>query len=73
MGGSLGYLWDLFVNEHKYKKKKQFNTVDLKIKMDCDGCELRVKKTLSNMKGFCFLLSSLLILVLERGVISQIG
>lgn len=52
MGGSLGYLWDLFVKEHKYKKKRQFNTVDLKIKMDCDGCELRIKKTLSNMKGF---------------------
>ncbi|KAJ1696197.1 Heavy metal-associated isoprenylated plant protein 26 [Rhynchospora pubera] len=50
MGGSLGYFWDLFVKEQKYKKK-QFNTVDLKIKMDCDGCELKVKKTLSNMKG----------------------
>jgi hypothetical protein len=52
MGGSWGYLWDLLVKEHKYQKKKQFNTVDLKIKMDCDGCEMRVKKTLSNMKGF---------------------
>ncbi|KAJ3695788.1 hypothetical protein LUZ60_001165 [Juncus effusus] len=50
MGGSLSYCFDLFENGRSYKKK-QFNTVDLKIKMDCDGCELRVKKTLSNMTG----------------------
>jgi len=26
-------------------------TVDIKVKMDCDGCERRVKNAVSNMKG----------------------
>jgi hypothetical protein len=34
-----------------YKKRKSFQTVELKVKFDCDGCVLKVKKALSNMKG----------------------
>ncbi|KAF3324310.1 heavy metal-associated isoprenylated plant protein 26-like protein [Carex littledalei] len=34
-----------------YKKRKQFQTVELKVRMDCDGCVLKVKNALSNMKG----------------------
>lgn len=53
IGGTLEYLSDL-VNSHghKYKKKKkQLQTVELKVRMDCDGCELKVKKALSSLKG----------------------
>lgn len=28
-----------------------FQTVDIKVKMDCDGCERRVKNSVSSMKG----------------------
>ncbi|KAI3991892.1 hypothetical protein MKX01_012837 [Papaver californicum] len=45
------YLSDLMISTHKFKKRKQMQTVDLKIKIDCDGCELKVKNTLSSMSG----------------------
>ena len=38
-----------------------FQTVDIKVKMDCDGCERRVKNAVTSMKGsninLCFSLS----------------
>ncbi|XP_050204697.1 heavy metal-associated isoprenylated plant protein 23 [Mercurialis annua] len=53
VGGTLEYLSDLMGSGgHKHsKKKKQLQTVDLKVRMDCDGCELKVKNTLSSMTG----------------------
>ncbi|OMP02489.1 hypothetical protein COLO4_11052 [Corchorus olitorius] len=52
VAGTLEYLSDLMNNSgHKYKKKKQLQTVELKVRMDCDGCELKVKKALSSMSG----------------------
>ncbi|KAK4753828.1 hypothetical protein SAY87_001932 [Trapa incisa] len=33
------------------KKRKPMQTVDIKVKMDCDGCERRVKHAVSSMKG----------------------
>ncbi|EEF33400.1 heavy metal-associated isoprenylated plant protein 23 [Ricinus communis] len=53
VGGTLEYLSDLMGSSgHKYKKKKkQLQTVELKIRMDCDGCELKVKNALSSMSG----------------------
>ncbi|CAN6466005.1 unnamed protein product [Victoria cruziana] len=53
MGGTLEYLSGLFGGGHKSKKhkKKQIQTVELKVRMDCDGCELKVKNVLSSMKG----------------------
>ncbi|KAL1107477.1 hypothetical protein V6Z11_D03G047300 [Gossypium hirsutum] len=36
---------------HKHKKRKQLQTVELKVRMDCDGCELKVKKALSSLNG----------------------
>jgi len=33
------------------KKKKQFQTVELKVRMDCDGCERKINKVLSSMSG----------------------
>uniref|UniRef100_A0A1D1Y6H2 Copper-exporting P-type ATPase A n=1 Tax=Anthurium amnicola TaxID=1678845 RepID=A0A1D1Y6H2_9ARAE len=51
LGGTLEYLSGLWGHEHKKKRKKQLQTVELKVRMDCDGCELKVKKALSSMKG----------------------
>ena len=33
------------------KKRKQFQTVELRVRMDCDGCEMKVRNALSSMKG----------------------
>lgn len=63
VAGTLEYLSDLMSSSgHKYKKKKQLHTVELKVRMDCDGCELKVKKALASLSGICFFLfiSSLL-------------
>ncbi|CAL0304724.1 unnamed protein product [Lupinus luteus] len=55
VGGTLEYLSDLIGSGHNHhynnKKKKQLQTVELKIRMDCDGCELKVKKALSSLHG----------------------
>ncbi|KAL9261841.1 Heavy metal-associated isoprenylated plant protein 21-like protein [Drosera capensis] len=39
------------VNTPKSKRKKQHQTVDIKVKMCCGGCERRVKNSLSGVKG----------------------
>ena len=49
VGGTLEYFSDLMSSGHKHKKKKQLQTVELKVRMDCDGCELKVKKALSSL------------------------
>ena len=55
MGGTLDYLSELLGGggrRRSYKqKRKQFQTVELKVRMDCDGCELKVRNALSGMKG----------------------
>ncbi|GAV83472.1 HMA domain-containing protein [Cephalotus follicularis] len=52
VSGTLEYLSDLMtISGHKHKKNKQLQTVELKVRMDCDGCELKVKKTLSSLSG----------------------
>ncbi|XP_015695825.1 heavy metal-associated isoprenylated plant protein 23-like [Oryza brachyantha] len=54
MGGTLHYLSGLLLGgsgSKSHKLKKQFNTVELKVKIDCDGCELKIRNTLANMKG----------------------
>lgn len=52
VGGTLEYLSDLMGSSgHKHKKKKQLQTVELKVRMDCDGCELKVKNALSSLSG----------------------
>ncbi|XP_016200606.1 heavy metal-associated isoprenylated plant protein 27-like [Arachis ipaensis] len=37
--------------EHKSRKLKQIQGVEIKVKMDCEGCERRVKKSVEGMKG----------------------
>ncbi|KAE9602824.1 hypothetical protein Lal_00050193 [Lupinus albus] len=51
VGGTLEYLSDLMGSGHHHNKRKQLNTVELKVRMDCDGCEMKVKKTLSSLSG----------------------
>lgn len=50
VSGTLEYLSDL-MSSMKSKKRKQMNTVSLKIRMDCEGCARKVKKTLQGVKG----------------------
>ena len=33
------------------KKRKQFQTVEMKVRIDCEGCERKVKKAVEGMKG----------------------
>ncbi|KAL3501855.1 hypothetical protein ACH5RR_036304 [Cinchona calisaya] len=33
------------------RKRRPMQTVEIKVKMDCDGCERRVKHAVSHMKG----------------------
>ncbi|XP_041010179.1 heavy metal-associated isoprenylated plant protein 26-like [Juglans microcarpa x Juglans regia] len=52
--GVLDHFPDLFDCSNggsKLKKRKQLQTVEIKVKMDCDGCERRVKKAVEAMKG----------------------
>ncbi|KAL6523714.1 Heavy metal-associated isoprenylated plant protein 23 [Orobanche gracilis] len=50
---TLEYISEVISSGHKHmkmkKKLKQFQTINLKIRMDCDGCELKVKKALSSL------------------------
>ncbi|KAJ4874812.1 Heavy metal transport/detoxification superfamily protein [Raphanus sativus] len=45
------YISDYFHVSRKRKKRKVKQTVNIKVKMDCDGCERRVKNAVSSMKG----------------------
>ncbi|CAN0912028.1 Heavy metal-associated isoprenylated plant protein 23 [Linum grandiflorum] len=50
IGGTLEYLCELMANSNGHKKKrKQMQSVELKVRMDCDGCE-RVKSVEINRK-----------------------
>lgn len=50
--GTLEYLSDLLRSARKgTKKKKQIQTVALKVRMDCEGCVQKVKKVVSGVKG----------------------
>lgn len=48
--GTIDYIADL-ISSTKRKKRKQLNTVELKVRMDCEGCGHRIKHVLSGMKG----------------------
>ncbi|XP_051140328.1 heavy metal-associated isoprenylated plant protein 23-like [Andrographis paniculata] len=54
VSGTLEYISDLVSSAQKHsrkKKRKQLQTVNLKVRMDCDGCELKVKNALSSLTG----------------------
>ncbi|XP_059624651.1 heavy metal-associated isoprenylated plant protein 26-like [Cornus florida] len=35
----------------KLKKRKQFQTVEIRVKIDCEGCKKKVRKSVEGMKG----------------------
>ncbi|CAN0916165.1 Heavy metal-associated isoprenylated plant protein 20 [Linum grandiflorum] len=45
------YLSELFRVAKNKRKRKQWATVEIKVKMDCDGCERKVKNAVKHMKG----------------------
>lgn len=52
--GALDHLSDLFncsSHGHKLKKRKQLQTVEIKVKIDCEGCERKVRRAVEGMKG----------------------
>ncbi|GAA0146364.1 hypothetical protein LIER_06342 [Lithospermum erythrorhizon] len=50
--GALDYLSKLFtVTSRRRSKKKPMQTVEIKVKMDCDGCERKVREAVKRMKG----------------------
>ncbi|KAL6655903.1 hypothetical protein ACP70R_006729 [Stipagrostis hirtigluma subsp. patula] len=54
MGRTLELLSELLGGNggrRRYKKRKQFQTVELRVRMDCDGCEMKVRNALTSMKG----------------------
>lgn len=52
VGETLEFISELMGTGHTHKKKKKaLQTVELKVRMDCEGCELKVKKALSSLSG----------------------
>ncbi|XP_010531538.1 PREDICTED: heavy metal-associated isoprenylated plant protein 26 [Tarenaya hassleriana] len=52
--GVLDHLSDVFDCSHgssKMKKRKQLQTVEIKVKIDCEGCERKVRRSVEGMKG----------------------
>ncbi|KAE9618693.1 putative heavy metal-associated domain, HMA [Lupinus albus] len=49
--GALDFLSDYFSVSTPKQKLKPMQTVEIKVKMDCEGCERKVKSSVSNMKG----------------------
>ncbi|MQL90488.1 hypothetical protein Taro_023085 [Colocasia esculenta] len=44
-------MWEALKSKRRHKKHKQLQTVEIKIKMDCEGCEKKVKDAVKGMKG----------------------
>ncbi|ERN06951.1 heavy metal-associated isoprenylated plant protein 22 [Amborella trichopoda] len=49
--GALDYLSNFITISGSRKKRKPLQTVEIKVKMDCEGCEKKVKDAVSSMKG----------------------
>ncbi|KAF8399025.1 hypothetical protein HHK36_014891 [Tetracentron sinense] len=49
--GALDYLSNFCTVTSTRSKRKPMQTVEIKVKMDCEGCERRVKHSVSSMKG----------------------
>ncbi|KAK6152848.1 hypothetical protein DH2020_012487 [Rehmannia glutinosa] len=49
--GALHYLAILCPATSTRSKRKSMQTVEIKVKMDCDGCERRVKNAVKNIRG----------------------
>ncbi|XVE93860.1 hypothetical protein REPUB_Repub01dG0231100 [Reevesia pubescens] len=52
--GALDHVSDLFDCSRarsKLKKRRQMQTVEIKVKMDCEGCERKVRRSVEGMRG----------------------
>ncbi|KAG5239122.1 heavy metal-associated isoprenylated plant protein [Salix suchowensis] len=52
--GALDHLSDLFDcsgGRSRHKKRKTLQTVEVKVRIDCEGCERKVTRALEGMKG----------------------
>lgn len=52
--GALDHLSNIFdcsSGSSKLKKRKQLQTVEIKVKIDCEGCERKVRRSVEGMKG----------------------
>ncbi|XP_059647473.1 heavy metal-associated isoprenylated plant protein 26-like [Cornus florida] len=52
--GALDHISHLFDCSHgssKLKKRKMLQTVEIKVRIDCEGCERKVKSAVEGMKG----------------------
>ena len=52
--GALDHVSHLFDCSHgrsRLKRRKQLQTVEIKVKMDCEGCERKVRRAVEGMKG----------------------
>ncbi|CAK9153372.1 unnamed protein product [Ilex paraguariensis] len=49
--GALDYLSYFCTVTSSRSKRKPMQTVEIKVKMDCDGCKRRVKNAVKSMKG----------------------
>ncbi|XP_071733351.1 heavy metal-associated isoprenylated plant protein 26-like [Rutidosis leptorrhynchoides] len=47
----LSDIYERHRSRKKLKKKNQLQTVEIRVKMDCEGCERRVRKSVEGMKG----------------------
>ncbi|PON89972.1 Heavy metal-associated domain containing protein [Trema orientale] len=45
------HLFDCSRGSSKLKKRKQLQTVEVKVRIDCEGCERKVKRAVEGMKG----------------------
>ncbi|GFS36568.1 Heavy metal-associated isoprenylated plant protein [Actinidia chinensis var. chinensis] len=52
--GALDHLSNIFdcsSGGSRLKKRRQLQTVEIKVKIDCEGCERRVRRAVEGMKG----------------------
>ncbi|XP_042001621.1 heavy metal-associated isoprenylated plant protein 20-like isoform X1 [Salvia splendens] len=49
--GALNYLLRLCTSTTTRNKRKSMQTVEIRVKMDCDGCERRVKNAIKHIKA----------------------
>ncbi|KAI4346960.1 hypothetical protein L6164_007818 [Bauhinia variegata] len=49
--GALDYLSNFCIVTSRKTKHKPMQTVEIKVKIDCDGCERRIKNATKSMKG----------------------
>ncbi|KAK9287269.1 hypothetical protein L1049_015682 [Liquidambar formosana] len=52
--GAFDHISDLFdcsSSGSRFKKRKQLQTVEIKVRIDCEGCERKVRRAVEGMRG----------------------